>query len=61
MRFSLCVYVYESSPQLENRVGGSDYYHHLFTYELIAELISFDPPFADDSSSRSHPSSSLCY
>lgn len=50
----VCLWIlHECSPQLENRVGSSDYYHHLFTCELIAELISFDPLFADYSSSFS--------
>lgn len=42
-----CVRLQGSSPQLENRVGSSDYYHLLFTSALIAELILFNPQFAD--------------
>lgn len=54
--FCVCVCVCASEdpvPQLENQVGSSDY-HHLFTSELIAELISFNPQLADYSSSPSH-------
>ena len=53
----VCVFASEdpASSQLENRVGSSDYYHHLFTSELIAELISLGSQFADYSCSPSRP------
>ncbi|CAB1420817.1 unnamed protein product [Pleuronectes platessa] len=44
--------------QLENQIGSSDYYRHLFTSESIAALISFNAQFTDSSLPLSSPSSS---